>query len=61
MEFLIIIGGFILYIFPALIASHRKHRNANAICLLNLIMGWTIAGWFIALIWSSTDNVREVE
>jgi len=31
-----------------------KKRNVMAIFLLNLLLGWTIIGWIIALIWSTT-------
>jgi len=46
-----------VYILPALIGYHRHHRNGNAIMALNLLAGWTVVGWIIALVWSLTDNV----
>lgn len=47
-----------LYISPTIVAEKRKHRNSSAILVLNLLLGWTILGWVIALIWALTDNVR---
>lgn len=47
----VIIGSYIL---PALIAFLRKHPNAFAIGMLNGFLGWTIIGWFAALIWAVT-------
>lgn len=51
--------GFVLYFFPAAIASHRKHKNAGAILMLNLFLGWSCLGWIISLVWASTSNVYE--
>ncbi|MEN0652416.1 MULTISPECIES: type VI secretion system-associated protein TagO [Hyphobacterium] len=43
-----------LYLLPAIVASARRHHNAGAIFLLNLLLGWTFLGWVIALVWSAT-------
>lgn len=43
-----------LYFAPFFIAKARKKRNAAAIGLLTLLLGWTIIGWIGALIWSAT-------
>ena len=40
----------LLYFLPTLIA--RDKADATAIFLVNLLFGWTIIGWFIALIWA---------
>jgi hypothetical protein len=44
----------IVYFIPNWIASARKHHNANAIFVTNLLLGWTALGWIAALIWSLT-------
>jgi hypothetical protein len=44
----------LLYFLPSFVAVVRKKRNKNAILLLNLLLGWTIIGWIVALIWSVT-------
>ena len=44
----------IVYFIPNWIASARKHHNANAIFVTNLLLGWTALGWTAALIWSLT-------
>jgi hypothetical protein len=48
------------YFLPILVAVSRKHNNASAIGVLNFLLGWTIAGWIGALIWSMTDKVRRL-
>jgi len=48
-----------VYFLPAVSAYSRRHRNKDAILILNLLLGWTVLGWIIAAVWCSTDNVRE--
>lgn len=54
----LVIGALILYFLPANIAGMRHHRNAGAITVLNLFLGWTFIGWVAALVWACTDNVE---
>jgi len=50
---LIVIAGLIaLYFLPYIIASRNKHKNKEAIGLLNFFFGWTLIGWVGALIWA---------
>ncbi len=49
-----IILGVVAYFLPALIAARRKHPQANAILMLDLLLGWTFIGWAIALVWAMT-------
>jgi Superinfection immunity protein len=39
---------------PTAIAFVRKHHNRFAILALNVMLGWTIIGWAVALVWSLT-------
>lgn len=48
-----------LYFTPTVLAVGRQHRSALAIGALNILLGWTLLGWLVALIWSLTGNVRE--
>lgn len=50
----------VLYFLPAVIALLRGHRNAGAITVLNLLLGWTLVGWVVALVWSFTSQERYV-
>lgn len=47
----VLIAGYFL---PTIIAGRRKHHNLGAIIAVNLLLGWTLLGWLIALIWSLT-------
>jgi hypothetical protein len=44
------------YFLPVVIALGRQHRNALAIFMLNLFLGWTGLGWIFALVWSCTNQ-----
>jgi hypothetical protein len=39
-----------LYFAPAIIAVARNTHNATTILLLNIFLGWTVVGWFVALL-----------
>ncbi|WP_420432221.1 superinfection immunity protein [Hyphobacterium sp.] len=56
----IAILGLLMMFLPTLIALVRSHHNTFAIFLTNLLLGWTIIGWLIALIWSTTATARRV-
>lgn len=51
-----LIGLIILYFLPALVASRRKHRQTDAIFVLNLLGGWTGVIWLGALVWAMTTE-----
>lgn len=53
MEFLILLA---LYLLPTIIAVSRRHLNSGAILALNLLLGWTLLGWVLALVWSLTNS-----
>jgi len=44
----------ILYFIPTVIAAIRQHHNGIPIFLVNILLGWTVVGWIVALIWSCT-------
>ena len=46
----------VLYFIPAGIAAIRKHNQTMAIFLVNLLLGWTVLGWVIALIWAFVNS-----
>lgn len=46
-----VVGGLLLYFLPALIGGSK--RNATAIFLLNLLLGWSLVGWVVALVWAT--------
>lgn len=52
LELLLVVLIFAIYFLPTLIAFLRQHKNKLAIFLLNLLLGWTVLGWVVSLVWS---------
>lgn len=48
--------GLGVYFLPTLIAGMRGHRNGCAICVFNLLLGWTFVFWALALVWAFTQD-----
>jgi hypothetical protein len=56
-----VIGVIVLfscYFMPTLVALLRDKRGAGGVALVNFLLGWTVIGWFVALIWSCTGKSR---
>ncbi|MGL5930656.1 MAG: superinfection immunity protein [Dermatophilaceae bacterium] len=49
----IVTGGYLL---PWAIAATRGKRNAWGIFWVNLLLGWTIIGWVVALVMSLNSH-----
>ncbi len=52
LEILLVVLIFGFYFLPTLIAFLKQHKNKLAIFLLNLLLGWTVLGWVVSLVWS---------
>jgi Superinfection immunity protein len=50
-------SGIILYFLPSIIAFARSKRDATSIFVLNFLLGWTLIGWVIALVWALKHDV----
>jgi hypothetical protein len=44
------------YFVPSILANRRHHQHRVGIFLLNLLLGWSLIGWIIALVWSVSDG-----
>ncbi len=42
----------LFYLLPTLIAYARDIRQRRTIALVNVVFGWTVAGWIVASIWA---------
>ena len=41
-----------IYLLPAIVADRTKRRSVLPLALFNVLLGWTIVGWFAALYWA---------
>lgn len=59
MEFLgliLIAVAIYLYFIPAIYASRKNRRDTMPILVLNVLLGWTLVGWVVALVWAARDD-----
>ena len=47
---ILITAATVAYFLPALIARLRHSPDLTTVVILNLLLGWTAAGWIVALI-----------
>lgn len=57
MEVIFALIGIALYFIPSFLGSDRK--DAVSIFLFNLLFGWTVVCWFIAIIWAVTSEASD--
>lgn len=50
----------LIYILPSLIAYIRSMHNRNKILLVNMLLGWTVVGWIVSLIWAVSQKQPSV-
>jgi hypothetical protein len=41
-----------LYLYPTYIAWQRDNNNLTSIALVNILLGWSIGGWVVAMVWA---------
>lgn len=56
----IVVISLLIYFLPAIIASSQKKENAGAVLALNFLLGWTLIGWVIALVWAMTKDRQPI-
>jgi hypothetical protein len=51
-EGVVFVGALLLYLAPSIIADARERKDAFAVTMVNILLGWTVVGWFAALVWA---------
>ncbi|QGZ59760.1 superinfection immunity protein [Paraburkholderia acidiphila] len=51
-----VIAALSLYLIPSIEADAREHKDAFAITMVNILLGWTIVGWFAARAWAHSRS-----
>jgi len=52
---LIVLILIVAYFAPTIVAMLRKHADGLAIGALNFLLGWSVVGWIVSLVWSLSD------
>jgi hypothetical protein len=62
MSLLVICVLVAFYFLPSLIACIRGCKaSAGGIIVLNLLLGWTVIGWIVALVWAASAKTLDDE
>ena len=48
-----------IYFLPTLIGHQRKMAVRGTLLLVNLLLGWTLVGWFVCLIWAALGQTDD--
>jgi len=43
------------YLLPLGVAVYFRHRRTRTIALVNILAGWTVIGWFLAMLMAFAD------
>jgi Superinfection immunity protein len=52
LEGAVFLGAWMLYLAPAMIADAKGRDDAFAVTMVNVLLGWTVIGWFAAFVWA---------
>ncbi len=56
---LAIVFGGALYFAPSIVAVLRKKSNVLAIVALNMLLGWSVLGWVISMVWALSNDAPQ--
>lgn len=45
----------VIYLFPVLTARRRHAPNTGSVAVVNVLLGWTVVGWVVALAMALRD------
>lgn len=52
LSIIVIMLMFIAYFAPTIAATAFDHKNIAPIIIINVLLGWTLIGWVVALAWA---------
>lgn len=48
-----------IYFVPTFLADECSTKKFKAVLVFNILLGWTVIGWVVAIIWAVTGNNEE--
>ena len=48
-----------VYFMPTIVATAKHHHATAGVFWVNLLIGWTVVGWFVAFIWAFSPRRAE--
>lgn len=55
---MLLVLAMLVYLLPTGLAVHRDCQSMAWIVIVNLLLGWTILGWFAAMGWAAGGKTR---
>lgn len=55
MMWLILPAVLVVYFIPGAVAYARHHSRPHVVLLFNLLIGWTLIGWVMTLVWAISN------
>ncbi|MEM8608412.1 MAG: superinfection immunity protein [Myxococcota bacterium] len=55
----IVVMSAMFYMLPAMVAHSRKAEDVRTVFYLNLFLGWTVIGWWVALVIAAMKPRRQ--
>jgi hypothetical protein len=56
---MLLVLAVLVYLLPTGLAMYRDCQSTAWIVMVNLLLGWTILGWFAAIGWAAGGKVRQ--
>ncbi len=53
------VAGVLVYLLPTGLAMYRDCKSTAGNAAVNLLLGWTLFGWFVAMGWAASGKTRE--
>jgi hypothetical protein len=50
----LLVAGSVAYCLPTIVALATGHPRIISIATLNVLAGWTLVGWIVAMVWAVT-------
>lgn len=60
LHLLMFVGIVALYILPTALAFYRDCRSTVWIAAVNVLLGWTLFGWVVAIGWAASGKTRSL-
>jgi hypothetical protein len=45
-----------VYFLPSIVAIQKQKHNTAAIMAVNILLGWSVIGWIVALVWALAES-----
>jgi len=58
LHLLLFVAGLLAYLFPTGFAVYRDCKSTAWIAVVNILLGWTILGWAVAMGWAASGKTR---